>query len=69
MAENLFLSFNSEKFRERVDYQIEKIFNKAYYETKNLLISSKNIIKECSELLVKENEINEEQMKYIIDSN
>jgi len=69
MAEKLFLSFNSEKFREMVDYQIEKIFNKAYYETKNLLISSKNIIKECSELLVKENEINEEQMKYIIDSN
>lgn len=69
MAENLFLSFNSDKFRERVDYQIEKIFNKAYYETKNLLICSKNIIKECSELLVKENEINEEQIKYIIDSN
>jgi cell division protease FtsH len=62
MGNNLFLPYNSDKYREKIDNEIENIFNEAYKETKFLLINSKQLIKECANLLIIENEITEDQI-------
>lgn len=63
MGTNLFLPYNSDKYREKIDADIEQIFNQAYDETKYLLNNSKQLIKDCANLLVIENEITEEQIR------
>jgi ATP-dependent Zn protease len=62
MGTNLFLPYNSDKYREKIDTDIEQIFNQAYDETKYLLYNSKQLIKDCANLLMIENEITEEQI-------
>jgi cell division protease FtsH len=62
MGKNVYLPYNSDKYKEKIDNEIEYIFNKAYEETKYLLTNSKQLIKECAHLLVIENEITEEQI-------
>lgn len=69
MGGELLLSYNSDRFREKIDNQIDYIFNRTYLKTRNLLMSSKIIILQCSDLLNSENEINENQMMDIINSN
>jgi cell division protease FtsH len=63
MGTSLFLPYNSDKYREKIDNEIEHIFTEAYNETKYLLTNSKQLIKDCASLLVTENEINEEQIR------
>jgi cell division protease FtsH len=63
MGTNLFLPYNSDKYREKIDTDIEEIFNQAYQETKYLLTNSKQLIKDCANLLILENEINEDQIR------
>jgi len=63
MGSNLFLPYNSDKYREKIDVEIEEIFNQAYEETKYLLGNSKQLIKDCANLLIIENEITEEQIR------
>lgn len=63
MGTNLFLPYNSDKYREKIDFEIEQIFNQAYKETKYLLVNAKPLIKDCANLLVTENEITEEQIR------
>ena len=63
MGTNLFLPYNSDKYREKIDTDIEEIFNQAYDETKYLLTNSKQLIKDCANLLMIENEINEDQIR------
>ena len=63
MGTNLFLPYNSDKYREKIDTEIEYIFNEAYKETKYLLTNSKTLIKDCANLLIIENEITEEQIR------
>jgi len=63
MGTNLFLPYNSDKYREKIDVDIEQIFNQAYDETKYLLNNSKQLIKDCANLLMIENEITEEQIR------
>jgi cell division protease FtsH len=63
MGTNLFLPYNSDKYREKIDTEIEHIFNEAYDETKYLLNNSKQLVKDCANLLIIENEITEEQIK------
>ena len=62
MGKNVYLPYNSDKYKEKIDNEIEYIFNKAYEETKYLLTNSKQLIKECAHLLVIENEITEDQI-------
>jgi cell division protease FtsH len=62
MGTNLFLQYNSDKYREKIDLEIETIFNEAYKETKYLIMNSKQLVKDCAELLIVENEITEEQI-------
>jgi cell division protease FtsH len=66
MSTNLFLPYNSDKYREKIDVEIEEIFNQAYEETKYLLTNSKQLIKDCANLLIIENEITEDQIRYKI---
>jgi cell division protease FtsH len=63
MGANLFLPYNSDKYREKIDTEIEHIFNEAYEETKYLLNTSKQLVKDCADLLTIENEIIEEQIR------
>ena len=63
MGSSLFLPYNSDKYREKIDNEIEQIFNEAYEETKYLLSNSKQLIKDCGNLLLTENEIIEEQIR------
>jgi cell division protease FtsH len=63
MGTNLFLPYNSEKYREKIDKEIEEIFNQAYQETKYLLTNSKQLIKDCANLLMIKNEITEDQIR------
>lgn len=63
MGTNLFLPYNSDKYREKIDTDIEEIFNQAYDETKYLLSNSKQLIKDCANLLMIENEITEDQIR------
>ena len=63
MGSSLFLPYNSDKYREKIDNEIEQIFNEAYEETKYLLSNSKQLIKDCGNLLLTENEISEEQIR------
>jgi cell division protease FtsH len=63
MGTNLFLPYNSDKYREKIDTEIETIFNQAYEETKYILNNSKQLIKDCANLLIIENEITEEQIR------
>ena len=63
MGSNLFLPYNSDKYREKIDIEIENIFNEAYEETKYLLNNSKLLIKDCANLLIIENEITEDQIR------
>jgi len=63
MGANLFLPYNSDKYREKIDTEIEHIFNEAYEETKFLLNNSKQLIKDCANLLIIENEITEDQIR------
>jgi cell division protease FtsH len=62
MGSNAFLPYNSDKYKEKLDLEIENIFNEAYKETKYLLLNSKKLIDECANLLIIENEITEEQI-------
>ena len=62
MGTNLFLPYNSDKYREKIDKEIERIFNEAYEETKYILNNNKLLIKDCANLLIVENEITEEQI-------
>jgi len=62
MGTNLFLPYNSDKYREKIDNEIENIFNEAYKETKFLLMNSKQLIKDCANLLMIKNEITEDQI-------
>ncbi len=62
MGTNLFLPQNSDKYKEKIDLEIENIFNDAYTETKYLLSNSKQLIDSCASLLVTENEITEDQI-------
>lgn len=62
MVSNLFLPYNSDKYREKIDIEIERLFDEAYNETKYLLMNSKTLIKECANLLVIEKEITEDQI-------
>ena len=63
MGTSLFLPYNSDKYREKIDTEIEHIFNEAYEETKFLLNNSKQLVKDCANLLIVENEITEEQIR------
>ena len=63
MSTNLFLPYNSDKYREKIDIEIEEIFNQAYKETKYLLTNSKQLVKDCANLLIIENEITEDQIR------
>lgn len=63
MGSNLFFPHNSDKYKEKIDDEIETIFKMAYDETKYLLLNSKQLIKECANLLVVENEISEQQIR------
>jgi len=62
MGRNMFLPYSSDKYREKIDNEIENIFNEAYEQTKFLLMNSKLLIKECANLLIIENEITEDQI-------
>jgi cell division protease FtsH len=62
MGTTLFLPYNSDKYREKIDNEIENIFNEAYDNTKYLLTNSKQLIKDCANLLIVENEITEDQI-------
>jgi cell division protease FtsH len=62
MGTNLLTPQNSDKYKEKIDVEIENIFNNAYKETKYLLLNSKQLVNDCALLLIIENEINEEQI-------
>jgi len=59
MGSSLLIRYSSDKYKEKIDYEIEQIFNLAYTETKYLLLNSKQLIKDLANLLVIENEITE----------
>lgn len=67
MGNSLMIPYNSDKYREKIDFEIEQIFNKAYQETKYLLSNSKQLIRECADLLVIEHELTKEQILNKID--
>ena len=69
MGTSLFIPYNSDKYREKIDEEIELIFNDAYKKTKYLLSNSKLLIKECALILKIENEITEENIKKIMKQN
>ena len=52
----------SEKYKELIDKEIEEVIGIAYQRTKFLLINSKPLLKECSELLAIEYEITPEDI-------
>jgi cell division protease FtsH len=69
MGSQVFLPHNSDKYKEKIDDEIEEIFNKAYKDTKSLLLNSFNIIIDCANLLVSEEEISEEEILKILSLN
>jgi len=69
MGKSLFIPYNSDKYREKIDEEIELIFNDAYQKTKYLLSNSKLLIKECALILKIENEITEENIKKLMKQN
>ena len=66
---SLFIPFNSDKYREKIDEEIELVFNDAYKKTKYLLSNSKLLLKECALILKIENEITEENIKKVMKQN
>jgi cell division protease FtsH len=69
MGTSLFIPYNSDKYREKIDEEIELIFNDAYKKTKYLLSNSKLLIKECALILKIENEITEENIIKLMKQN
>jgi len=69
MGTSLFIPYNSDKYKEKIDEEIEIIFNETYKKTKYLLSNSKLLIKECALILKIENEITEENIKKIMKNN
>ena len=69
MGTRLFIPYNSDKYREKIDEEIEFIFNDAYKKTKYLLSNSKLLIKECALILKVENEITEEHITKLMKEN
>jgi cell division protease FtsH len=63
MGSSAYLPQNSDKYKEKLDLEIETIFNTAYAETKYLLLNSKQILNICANLLIVEKEISEEQIR------
>jgi cell division protease FtsH len=57
MGRNLVTPQNSEKYKEIIDKDIEDLVNEAYQRAKIILINSKQLIKECADILIVENEL------------
>jgi ATP-dependent Zn protease len=57
MGTQLVIPYNSDKYKEYIDDEINSIFNDAYIETKKILSNSKQLIHECANLLVIKNEL------------
>ncbi len=62
MGSNLCMPQNSDKNKEKLDLEIENIFNQAYKDTRYLLLNCKQLVNECAGLLIIENEITEDQI-------
>ena len=57
MGSYLVIPYASDKYKEKIDSQIEDLVNLAYQETKYLLLNSKQLVDECARLLVIEHEL------------
>jgi len=57
MGRKVILPYASEKYKEQIDIEIEDLINTAYQKTKMLLLNAKELIHECSNLLVIEHEL------------
>jgi cell division protease FtsH len=62
-SSSLFLNYNSEQYKQKLDLEIETIFSDAYTKTKQLLLECKPLVEECANLLTIHNEITEQQMR------
>jgi cell division protease FtsH len=57
MGHKLVMPHISEKYKEIIDKETDDLINEAYQKAKILLTNSKQLIKECAELLVIEHEL------------
>ena len=57
MGNKITMSLNSEKYKELVDKEIDDLVNEAYQKAKIILTNSKQLKKECADVLVIENEL------------
>jgi cell division protease FtsH len=57
MGYKVILPSSSEKYKEMIDKEIDDLIVIAYQRTRNLLLNSETLLKECAELLVIEHEL------------
>lgn len=77
MGKNTYIGENSDKNKERIDIEVEEIFNDSYLKTKRLLLSSKDLLNNFANQLTIEREIsgkkiykkiNESRYSYLIEN-
>ena len=57
MGHKLIMPQISEKYKELIDRETDELINEAYQKAKTMLMNSRELIKECAEILVIEHEI------------
>ena len=67
MGKNLIYPSSSDKFKEKIDNEVASLINDAYQMSKMILLNSKDLIKNCSEILKKEKILHAEKILEIMD--
>jgi cell division protease FtsH len=63
MGKKTIIPHGSEKYKEILDNEIDDIIMESYYATKSLLQKMEPLLKDCSEILVKEQSLKEEDIQ------
>ena len=63
MGQKAIIPYGSDKYKEMIDKEIDDIILEAYYNTKSLLQKIEPLLQECSDLLVKEHVLKEEDIQ------
>jgi len=66
MGKTIMIPHGSERYRERMDQEIEEVLAKAYADARTMLLKMERVVKECADLLVKEHVLKEEDIRRLI---
>ena len=69
MGTNVIYPSTSDKYKEMIDADITELINKAYNSAKMILIKSKKLVEETSEILKREKYLDAESIHELINKN